>query len=643
MIQGQSHHFGGFLMETINENQWNYDRVINTITKCLGIAMSLFHLYTAYSGSLTGTRQTATHLLFVALIFMLPYKSDKPKHKWPVRISNWIICAGFLSSLLYNIINNETLMKRMMQVDPVTPIQLVLGIVLIVSLLVLTKRSLGWAMPIIAVVFIIYAFTAKYMSGVLYYKGMSVSRFVEQMYLMFQGIFGEALNSSATFIVLFCVFGSFLQISGGGQFFMDFSKSIVGRFRGGPGMMTVFSCALMGTISGSAIANTAATGVFTIPFMRKCGYEKTFAGATVAVAASGAMIMPPVMGAGAFVMSEYMGISYGEICKFALVPAILFYLAVFIQTYLEARKHNLNGIPAEEIEPLGSVVKRGGHLAIPLFVIVGFLVAGYSAMRAGLYGIVAVFVVSFFRKDTRMTPKKLFEALNLGAKSSISVAVACACAGIIIGVLRLTGLGLKFTSAIMSISGGNVLIALILTMVASIILGMGIPPTAVYVMQAALTAPALVQLGLEPIQAHLFIFYFSCMAGITPPVAICAYTAAPMCDSNPAKVGYKAFALALSSFVVPYVFAFGTGILLIGSPMEIILSIITCILGIIMVAIGVVGWLGREMHIVIRGLIIISALFLMFQGNISDIIGLVAGALVISMHFYLGKKKMNIA
>ena len=625
-------------MDTIKTNQWNYDRVVGLITRILGIAASLFHLYTAYYGSLTGTRQTATHLLFMALIFLLPYKAKDEKYKWPVRISNLVLSAGFLVSLLYNIIWNEQLMKRMMQVDPVTPLQLALGIILIVCLLVLTKRSLGWAMPIIAVVAIVYAFTAKYMTGVLYYKGMSVARFVEQMYLMFQGIFGEALNSSATFIVLFCVFGSFLQVSGGGQFFMDFAKSIVGRFRGGPGMMTVVSCALMGTISGSAIANTAATGVFTIPFMRKSGYDKTFAGATVAVSASGAMLMPPVMGAGAFVMSEYMGISYGKICLYALVPASLFYLAVFVQTYLEARKHGVGGIPREEIEPVWAVLKRGGHLALPLGVIIYMLIAGYSAMRAAFYGIISIIVVSYFRKESRMTPKKIAEALYLGAKSSISAAVACACAGIIIGVLRLTGLGLKFTSAIMSISGGNVLIALMLTMVASIILGMGIPPTAVYVMQAALTAPALVQLGLLPIQAHLYIFYFSCMAGITPPVAICAYTAAPMCDSNPAKVGYKAFALALSSFVVPYVFAFGPGILLIGSVTEITVSILSCIAGILMVAFGVVGWLGKQINPLLRVLMIGGAMFLMFQGTVSDVVGVCVCGGAVLIHLLMSRR-----
>ena len=630
-------------METAANKKWDYPRVVNLIARILGICMSLFHLYTAYTGSLTGTRQTAVHLLFVALLFLLPYEAKNPKYKWPVRISNLLLCSGFSASLLYNIIYNEALMKRMMQVDKVTDLQLVLGLILIVCLLVLTKRTLGAAMPIIAIVFIIYAFTAKYMTGILYYKGMSVRRFVEQMYMMFQGIFGEALNSSATFIVLFCIFGSFLQVSGGGQFFMDLAKSIVGRFRGGPGMMTVFSCALMGTISGSAIANTAATGVFTIPFMRKSGYEKTFAGATVAVAASGAMIMPPVMGAGAFVMSEYMGISYGEICLYALVPAFLYYLAVLVQTYLEARKHNLQGIPKEEIEPLGKVLKRGGHLSIPLFVIIGMLIAGYSATRAGLFGILAVFIVSFFRKESRMTPKKLVEALYGGAKSTVSVAVACACAGIIIGVLRFTGLGLKFTSAIMSISGGNLLVALVLTMVASIILGMGIPPTAVYVMQAALTAPALVQMGLQPIQAHLFVFYFSCMAGITPPVAICAYTAAPMCDSNPAKVGYKAFALALSSFVVPYVFAFGPGILLIGSVGEVIMSIISCILGILLVAIGITGWFGHRMNWILRVLVVVGALLLMFQGTLSDVIGLVIAAVVMVLHFTVFKNRATPA
>ncbi|POP32769.1 C4-dicarboxylate ABC transporter [Lactonifactor longoviformis] len=609
-----------------------YDRICKVSIQILGAAMAFFHLYTALMGTLTGTCQTAVHLLFIGLIYYLGYQSKNERWKTVTRIFNLVFAAGMAASLGYNILANKKLMMRMMQVDKVTTLQVILGIILIVSVLELTRRCLGMAMPIIALIFILYAFTAKYMSGVLYFKGIGLDRFVEQMYLTFQGVFGEALNSSATFVVMFCLFGSFLQVSGGGQFFLDISKSAVGRFRGGPGMMTVISCALMGTISGSAIANVAATGVFTIPFMKKGGYEKNFAGAVASVASTGGMILPPVMGAGAFIMSEYLGISYARICLYALVPALLYFFAVFLQVYLEARRLNLSGVPREEIEPALSVMKRAGYLLIPLLVIIYFLCAGYSAMRAAFYGIISIIIVSFFRRETRMTPKKCLEAMVLGSKSCISVATACASAGIIIGVLRFTGLGLKFTSAVVSISGGNLMVALILTMIASIILGMGIPPTAAYVMQAALTAPALVQMGLEPIQAHLFIFYFSCMAGITPPVAICAYTAAPIAEGNPGKVGFQAFRLALSSFIVPYVFAYGTGILLVGNIVDIILAVCTTLIGIAILSVAVSGWLKYPIKAYLRVPLFGAAVLMMVQGVTTDLVGILVASVICGIH-----------
>ena len=616
-----------------------YDQTLEIAVKALGIAMALFHLYTAFFGVLTGTMQTATHLLFIGLIYLLAYKPKNEKSITLVRVSNIIFALALFISLFYNIIDNKAIMSRMMQVDPVTNLQLILGIVLLVCVLELTRRTLGLALPIIALVFIVYAFTAKYMGGVLYYKGISAPRFIEQMYLMFNGVFGEALNISATFVVLFCLFGSFLEVSGGGQFFLDLSKCVVGRFRGGPGMMATISAALMGTISGSAIANVAATGVFTIPFMKKSGYKNEFAGAVSAVASTGGMIMPPVMGAGAFIMSEYLGISYGQICIYAMIPAILYYFSVFLQVYLEARRLNLKGVPKEEIEPAGKVLKRSGHLLIPLVVIIYFLFAGYSAMRAGLYGIIAVFVVSFFKKETRMGPKKLVKALVGGSRSAIAVASACACAGIVIGVVRFSGLALKFSSAIMSLSGGNLMFALVLTMIASIILGMGIPPTAAYVLQAALTVPALVQMGISPVQAHLFIFYFSCMAGITPPVAICAYTAAPICGGSPTKVGYQAFRLALASFIVPYIFAYDSGLLLIGSAGSIILAIVTTMIGSALLAVTVIGWLKYPIKIYLRATLLVAAILLMIPGWQTDVIGLAIAVIAMAIHLQINKNE----
>jgi TRAP transporter 4TM/12TM fusion protein len=463
------------------------------------------------------------------------------------------------------------------------------------------------------------------------------------VYLTFNGFFGEPMAISATYVFMFVLFGAFLERSGGGGFFMEISKSLVGRFRGGPGLMAVIGSALMGTISGSAVANVATVGVLTIPMMKKVGYEKNYAGAVEAVASTGGQIMPPVMGAGAFIMAEYVGIPYTQVAKHALIPALLYFFAVFLQVYFYARRHELPGIPPGEIHKASTIMKESGYLALPLLIIIGLMVTGTSPMRAGFWGVVSCVACSYLNKKTAMSPRKILEAIQSAANGIIPVAAACACAGIIIAVIRFTGLGLKFSSAITALSQGSLILAMVLTMFSSLVLGMGLPTTASYIIQSALTAPALITMGLMPIQAHLFIFYFACIAVITPPVALAAFTAAPIAEGNAVTVGVKAFLLGLASFIVPYMFAFGPGLLLIGNGLEITQAIITSLIGVACLAVGLSGWLGCNASPLVRVVFFAAALGLMMQGTLSDFAGFACIAVGVLLQFAAARKAKSFA
>lgn len=614
-------------------------QLVKLTVTVLSLGLVAFQMYTAVFGTGPGLIQPGVHFFFVAMIGFLTSQMFETRTRLD-GILNVILACLVGVSMMYVVIDNDEILMRLPQVDDVTLLQLGLGIIGYLTVLELTRRKLGWALPVIALVFTAYAFAGPLFSGVLYYKGVSLPRFIEQVYLTFNGFFGEPMAISATYVFMFVMFGAFLEHSGAGEFFMDIAKSLVGKVRGGPGLMAVIASALMGTISGSAVANVATTGVLTIPMMKKVGYEKNFAGAVESVASSGGQIMPPIMGAGAFIMAEYVGVPYTEIAKHALVPALLYFFAVFLQVYFYARKHELPGIPPEEIRKPMIVMRESGHLALPLVIIIALMVTGTSPMRAGFWGIVSCIAASYLSKRTAMTPKKILEAIQGAANGIIPVAAACACAGIIIAVIRFTGLGLKFSSAITALSHGSLLLAMVLTMFSSLILGMGLPTTASYIIQSALTAPALIAMGLMPIQAHLFIFYFACMAVITPPVALAAFTAAPIAGGNAVTIGVKAFLLGLTSFIVPYMFAFGPGLLLIGDWLDITQAVFSSFVGVACLAVGVSGWLGCNTNIAARAVFFAASLGLMMQGTVSDLAGLalIAVGLMLQLTAYRRKQ-----
>lgn len=622
----------------VEEQKTPLDGVTNAVVLALSIFLCLFEMYTAYFGVLEGLRQNAAHLGIVACIGFLSTQPFKKRTVW-TELLNYVFAAMIFATMAYIFVNNRVVLYRVPMVTPVTTLQLILGIAAIVLTLILCRRTIGFALPIIACVFLTYAFLGKYFTGFLFFRGLTLDRVVEQIYLTFAGLFGEPMTISATYVFIFILFGSCLDNMGTGKFLMDISKSLVGRFRGGPGLMAVVSSALMGTISGSAVANVATTGVFTIPLMKKTGYEKNYAGAVEAVASSGGQIMPPVMGAGAFLMAEYLGCTYKEIMIAAIIPAVLYFLCVFIQVYLEARKCGLSGVPADEIKKPMEVLMDSGYMVIPLVMVIIMLVNGYSPMKSGFWGILATIVVATFKPQTRANLlKKIHKAMQSAAKSAIGVCSACACAGIVICILNQTGLGLKFSSAILSLSRGNLIVALVLAMLSSLVLGMGLPTTASYVIQATLVAPALVKLGLLPIQAHLFVFYFACVATITPPVALAAYAAAPICGGSALKVGVKAFKLGLAAFIVPYAFAFSPALLIEGEVLQVLLACVSAIVGCTALAITITGWLGDKLNFVFRVILFGGALCLIHTGNTTDVIGYGLLIAIIAIQLYLARK-----
>ncbi|GAB4375332.1 MAG: TRAP transporter permease [Spirochaetales bacterium] len=457
------------------------------------------------------------------------------------------------------------------------------------------RRVVGLPILIIAGSFIAYAFLGPYMPGFLNHRGYSFRRIVGHLYYTTEGIMGLPLGVSSTFIFLFILFGVFLEKTGIGKFFIDIANAIAGFSAGGPAKVAVISSAMMGTISGSSVSNTVGTGSFTIPLMKKLGYRPEFAGAVEATASTGGQLMPPIMGAAAFLMAETLGIPYLEVAKAAIIPAVLYFSGVFIMVHLEAKKLGLKGEPRDQLPRIGRVLREQGHLILPLITILYFLIQGFTPMKAALYGIVTSVLAGMIRKSTRMRPRDFLDALETAGRTILGVAIACATAGIIIGIVTLTGLGLKMASGLVALAGGMKLPTLFFTMLASLVLGMGVPTTANYLITSTITAPAVVQLGVPMLAAHLFAFYFGIIADITPPVALAAYAGSAIAKSNPFKTGVTASRIAIAAFIIPYIFALNPVMVLIGAtPLKVVQILLTSSAGMLGIGAAMEGYfLGR--------------------------------------------------
>lgn len=620
-------------MTSIDSSKISIDSFRKSSIRILAIAFSCFHLYTALFGLMEPMIQRAIHLGFALILTFLVHPSKKKEYK----IFDILMIIISLVSILYILINYNYFITRFVYASKLKTIDIICGIFAILAILEATRRVIGLALPITASVFMIYTFFGKYLPGIFYHRGFSLNMFIDYQYMFQDGIFGVPLATSAGFIILFMIFGALMDKTGTGQFFIDFATALTGGFRGGPAKVAIVSSAIMGTISGSAVANVTTTGIFTIPMMKKLGYSSVFAGAVEAVASTGGQLMPPIMGAAAFIMAELTGIPYVKIALHAAIPALLYYLAVFIGVHFEAIKLDLQPIPKDERPNVKEVLLAKGHLMIPLVILVVLLASGYSPMYSALGGIISIILVSSLKKETRMSPKGFLDALEEGGKAAILVALACACAGIIIGVVTLTSLGLKLSSSLLAISGGTLIPALIISMVVGIILGCGLPVSASYVIMAAIVVPALIKLGVSTIAANMFALYFAVLSNITPPVALSAYAAAGISGADPLKTGLTAAKLGLVSFIVPFMFVYSPELLFVGEPISIIQALITSIIGTMCFAAACSNWFIRKNTLIETILLVMAALGLIYSGSFSDVIGIIMLIFVVILQRYRKK------
>ena len=586
-------------------------RLITTVA----VAMSVFHLFVAFVGPPDAYVMRGAHLSFalvMAFLIMPGRNGTATKVGW----FDVLLVLAACAAALYPTTNLGYIQNRMYYVDDPILADYIFGGALIVLTLEATRRATGLALPITALVFMIYGLSVG---------NQSVGIMLDQLYLTTEGIFGIPLYVSATYVMLFILFGAFVERSGAGQLFMDFALALAGHTSGGPAKVAVITSSLFGTVSGSAVANVMTTGTFTIPLMMRTGYRPAFAGAVEAVASTGGQLMPPIMGAAAFVMAEFLGVSYLTVAAFALLPALLYYVAVFMAVHFEAKRIGLVGLPKADLPRLREVIVERGHLFLPLVVIVVVLLAGYSAAFSALCGIGSVIPTTWLRASTRktFTVSAIIEALESGARNTLVVALACATAGIVIGTITLTGLGLAFTGVVLSLSQDSLILALLLTMLAGILLGMGLPTTPAYIVQVALLVPALVKLGVQVEAAHLFVLYFAVLSAITPPVAMAVYAANGISRGTLMQTSWAAVKLGLTGYIIPFMFVFAPSLLLIGDFWVVALSTLTAIVGVVCLAgglhsyffFGVARWWERLM-------LIAAALVLIKPGLVTDLVGL---------------------
>jgi TRAP transporter 4TM/12TM fusion protein len=590
------------------------------VVSVIAVSFSLYQVITGYY-PLVAMYQRLIHIAFAfTLIFLLyPFSGKGKKSRFTWDSVLWVVVVLYLSFYVAT-----HFISRSDQIGLEPPLfELILGGLLILTCLEAARRTTGWSLPIFCAASLLYARFGEWMPSVLGHPDYAVERIISGLFMTTEGIYGALTGISATFIFLFVLFGTFMQESGAGNFFFGLASSLFGHVRGGPAKIAVVASSMFGMISGSAMANVSAVGQITIPMMKKAGYKPHFAGAVESASGVGGQFMPPVMGGSVFLMMEVLGVSYFSICKAALLSAILYYGALFLIVDFEAVKHNLKGQPKESCPKFKEVFKQGFHFIIPPVVLVYCLVYSHaSESRAAFWAVLSVPLVSFLRPSTRMSFKKILGALEKGALVAlplIGIVVSC---NILVGMITLTGLGLQISSILIELSGQSLLVLLMLTMVASLILGLGLPIIVSYLVLAVLVAPALVNMGVLPLAAHLFIFFFALVSDLTPPVAPGAFIAAGIAEADMMRTAWMACRLGLVVYILPYMFVFNPALLLHGEWGEILLAAITAFIGVYALACGIQGYMFRATNIIERVLFFIAALALIYPGWISDLAGL---------------------
>jgi TRAP transporter 4TM/12TM fusion protein len=596
---------------------------LRVVVDGVAVAMSLYHMYVAAFGPPEAIIFRGTHLLFALTLVFLLYPTRPGHPAW--RALDLLLLAFGFGFVLHIFVNYEYFINRIIYIDDLTPADLFFSIVSIVIVLEATRRVIGLALPLTAVAFLVYAVG---------FTHVRLPVLLEQLYLSTEGIFGSTLGVSASYVMLFVLFGAFMERSGTGQLFMDFALSLTGHTAGGPGKVAVISSSLFGTVSGSAVANVMVDGPITIPLMKRTGFRPPFAAAVEAVASTGGQLMPPIMGAAAFVMAEFLAVPYAQVALWAVIPSLLYYVAVFFSVHFEALRHGLRGVPRSELPKLGRVLMERGNLFVPIFVVLFGLMLGYSAPLCALAGALACLPMALLRASTRkgIGWRNVFDALVDGARNTLAVAMACACAGIVIGVVTITGLGIVFTQFVVVLSQDSLILALALTAVAGIVLGMGMPTTPSYIVMVSLLVPAVIKLGAATPAAHMFAFYFAILSAITPPVALAVFAAAGLAKTDMWQTGWEAVRVAAPAYIVPFMFVYEPSLLMIGDWTTIATSVISAIIGVICLAAGLMGYLRSPCSWWERCLLVIAALLLIKPGYVSDAIGLAVLAALLLLH-----------
>lgn len=597
---------------------WNTARILMLIISLLAIGMSVFHVYTAGFGTLPSWEQRSIHVVWALLLIFLLFPFKKGG-KFGVLDTIFVLITLVVGA--YIIFGAEGIQSRQGNVGNN---DMIFGTILLALILEATRRTNGFFMMLIGLFFIVYIFFGQYFPGILAHPGARYGKMIDQMFNSTLGIFSSPIYVSSTILVLFVVFGSFLMKSGGGQFFTNFAFGALGNKTGGPALSSVGASALVSTITGNGAANAAITGSFTIPLMKKLGYSKKFSAAVEAVASQGGQIMPPIMGASVFIMAEATGIPYIKLALYALIPAIIYFLIAGFIVYFHAKRLKLAGIPKEQLPDPMKILLKEGYLFLPIFIIIGLMIYGYSPMKAGFIAIFLTIAISWIRRSTRMNLLDILAALENGIRGSLSVIAACATAGIIVGAVSLTGLGLNFSRFVIDLAGGQLFPLLLLIAITSIVLGMGMPTVSAYVILAVLGVPALTDAGVNLIAAHMFVFYFGVLSGLTPPVAITAYTTAGIAGSNPNATAFYAIRIGAGGFLIPFIFVYNPELLMQSdSTMEMILAVVSALFSCFLFSSAMENYLVKDLNLIQRLLLFIAAAVLVIPGVMTDIAGIV--------------------
>ncbi|MFY0542543.1 TRAP transporter permease [Brevibacillus sp. H7] len=596
----------------------------------IALSWSIFQLYLAGLGPLTSQIQSSLHLAFaLALTFVVFRKGQKSKY-FLIRGMDYLMSLVSLASGIYIYIEADRLLARIQFVSDLTLLDYVFCFAILILLLEAARRTVGKSMTILALIFLAYSFLGTFLPGPLHHGGLTLKRLTEVLYYSQDGILGVPLGVSMDYVFYFVLFASFLDHSGGGKLFIDLTFRLTKRSKGGPAKAAVISSALQGTISGSAVGNVVSSGVFTIPLMKRAGYTPTFAASVEAVSSTGGQMMPPIMGAAAFIMADTIGVHYSMLVLAAIIPAILYFFSLFLIVHLQASKSGLK--TAESIMPHESPLKQL-HLLVPIVILIFFIFLGKTLQQSAFWAIISVVVVSYVRRSTRLKVDEIMDSLISGAKQAIQVAIPCAVAGIVVGVIIHSGLGLTFSSFIIDYSLGIPIISVLFVCFGCIILGMGMPTTSAYITASVLLAPSLAKLGFQPLAVHMFIFYMACLSMVTPPVALASYSAASIAQSKANKTGYLAFYLSIPSFLIPFSFIFNPALLLIGEPISIAWITIKTIVGLIALSGALVGYLIAPTPFLVRILMAAAAILMIGHGIVSDITGLLLFAVLLTIQF----------